>query len=441
MDPILFARCDPVETFGVAPAAMEAAEAPVVVWEALDGEPRPSLDGIGGVVLFGSSYNVEHADQQPFIKDARELTLEAIDRGVPYLGVCFGAQLLAWSLDADVMKAPVREVGFEAIRPDRCCGRRPSALALRRRRPGVPVAHGHVRRCPTAATLLATGRPRDQPGVSRGRPHLGRAVPLRDRSATELDLWLDAFEREDGPLESSWGKTAATIRAEADRYLAAHEASRQRGVHAGSRRSAARSHDERIGRDGGYRPLVAVVAYHLAHDRVARWPHGGYGVPAPYIEALRRAGARTAIVSPGEPGEPEEILEPFDGLMLVGGGDVDPARYGAEPDTTHNYGVEPDRDAFEIELLLAAERMRVPALCICRGMQVMNVAYGGTLHQHLPDMPGLLRARRAGRGHARRCIRSRPSRPRTSPRSPSRATSRARRITTRAWTASATGCA
>ena len=69
------------------------------------------------MVLFGSSYNVEHVDEQPFIKDARELTLEAIEREVPYLGVCFGAQMLAWSLDAPVMKAPVREVGFQPIRP------------------------------------------------------------------------------------------------------------------------------------------------------------------------------------------------------------------------------------------------------------------------------------------------------------------------------------
>lgn len=140
----------------------------------------------------------------------------------------------------------------------------------------------------------------------------------------------------------------------------------------------------------GYRPLVAVVAYHLRPGRVTRWPEGGYGVPAPYIEALRRSGARTAIVAPGEPVAAERTLEPFDGLLLVGGGDVDPARYGAEPDIEHGYGVEPDRDAFEIELLLAAERMRLPALCICRGMQVMNVAYGGTLHQHLPGMAGLL---------------------------------------------------
>jgi putative glutamine amidotransferase len=142
--------------------------------------------------------------------------------------------------------------------------------------------------------------------------------------------------------------------------------------------------------DTSYRPLVAVVGYHLAPGRVTRWPDGGYGVPGPYIEALRRAGARVLIVSPGETNDPDEILEPFDGLVLVGGGDVDPARYGAAADEEHNYGIEPDRDRLEIDLVRAADRMALPTLAICRGMQVMNVAFGGTLHQHLPDMPGML---------------------------------------------------
>jgi putative glutamine amidotransferase len=142
-----------------------------------------------------------------------------------------------------------------------------------------------------------------------------------------------------------------------------------------------------------YRPLIAVVAYHLGDDRVARWPHGGYGVPGPYIDRVRSAGARTAIVSPGEPGEPEELLEPFDGLLLVGGGDIEPVRYGGPTDHRDLYGIEPDRDAFEIELLLAADRLEIPTLCICRGMQVMNVAFGGTLHPHLPDLPNLIEHR------------------------------------------------
>jgi putative glutamine amidotransferase len=137
------------------------------------------------------------------------------------------------------------------------------------------------------------------------------------------------------------------------------------------------------------RPLIAIVAYHLGEDRVARWPEGGYGVPKLYLDALRRAGARTAILSPGEEGTPEEILEPFDGLLLVGGGDIDPARYGGGS-SEHVYGIEPDRDEFEIELLRVADRIALPTLCICRGLQLMNVAFGGTLHQHLPGVPGLI---------------------------------------------------
>ena len=137
-----------------------------------------------------------------------------------------------------------------------------------------------------------------------------------------------------------------------------------------------------------YRPLIAVVAYHLDGTRVARWPEGGYGVPSLYLDALRRAGARTVILAPGEEGDPEEILEPFDALLLVGGGDIDPARYGGSSNE-HIYGVEPDRDEAEIELLHAADRIAMPTLCICRGVQIMNVAFGGTLHGHLPDVPGM----------------------------------------------------
>lgn len=221
MNQILFARCDPVETFGVALPAMEAAGVPVTVWEALDGEPRPSLDGVSGVVLFGSSYNVEHVDEQPFIKDARELTLEAIEREVPYLGVCFGAQMLAWSLDAPVMKAPVREVGFEPIRPTVAA----AGDSLLSHLAGGDMEfqwHMDTFELPLDATLLVSGdRVRNQ------------AYRVGDRTwgvqfhfeivRDEMDIWLDTFEQQDGPLETSWGKSAAAIRDEADRHLEAHE--------------------------------------------------------------------------------------------------------------------------------------------------------------------------------------------------------------------------
>ena len=106
-----------------------------------------------------------------------------------------------------------------------------------------------------------------------------------------------------------------------------------------------------------YRALVAIVAYHLDGSRVARWPAGGFGVPAPYLEALRRAGARSAILAPGERADPSELLEPFDGLVLVGGGDVDPAAYGASPETDHVYVIERDRDDLEIALVREAHRI------------------------------------------------------------------------------------
>jgi putative glutamine amidotransferase len=131
-------------------------------------------------------------------------------------------------------------------------------------------------------------------------------------------------------------------------------------------------------------PEIGIVAYHLRPGRVTSWGVGGYGVPENYVDAVRRAGAHAALLLPGDERSPEELLDRFGALMLVGGGDVVPERYGQQA-VDEIYGLEPDRDEFEITLLHRALERDVPTLCICRGMQVMNVAFGGDLVQHLPD--------------------------------------------------------
>jgi putative glutamine amidotransferase len=136
-------------------------------------------------------------------------------------------------------------------------------------------------------------------------------------------------------------------------------------------------------------PWIGVVAYHLPPGRVANWLVGGYGVPENYVDAIRRAGGHPVLIPPGDKASADDLLDRIDTLVLVGGGDVDPARYGGAADA-RTYGVEPDRDRLEIDLLLAADAREMPTLAICRGMQVMNVAFGGTLFPHLPDRPGML---------------------------------------------------
>jgi putative glutamine amidotransferase len=153
---------------------------------------------------------------------------------------------------------------------------------------------------------------------------------------------------------------------------------------------------------------IGVVAYHLQPGRVERWLVGGYGVPENYVDAIRRAGGHPVLLLPGEGVPAEALLDRVDALLLVGGGDVEPARYGGRVEETV-YGVEPDRDELEISLLRAADERQVPTLAICRGMQVMNVAFGGTLIPHLPDRPGTLEhGSPGGEEHRRHPVKAAP---------------------------------
>lgn len=126
------------------------------------------------------------------------------------------------------------------------------------------------------------------------------------------------------------------------------------------------------------RPLIGISSYGRAGERQT------FSVPCEYVDAVRMAGGVPIVLPPVE-GEMPEGLDAVAGLILPGGGDVDPAHYGGGHHDA-NYGISQERDRFELALTRAAlARAELPLLCVCRGMQLLNVALGGDLIAHIPD--------------------------------------------------------
>jgi anthranilate synthase component 2/putative glutamine amidotransferase len=152
------------------------------------------------------------------------------------------------------------------------------------------------------------------------------------------------------------------------------------------------------------RPLIGISTYR-EQARWGYWDVPAVLLPADYADAVADTGGEpvllpTASVSPG-------VVARLDGLVLAGGADVDPARYGEEPGP-HTIAVRPDRDATEVAVLQAALDRDLPLLAICRGMQLLNVVLGGSLLQHLPVVPGT-EPHQLGQGlYAARKIRTAP---------------------------------
>jgi putative glutamine amidotransferase len=141
------------------------------------------------------------------------------------------------------------------------------------------------------------------------------------------------------------------------------------------------------------RPLIAVTTSELRRpeDVVAR-PQGEppkleVALATLYPEAIERAGGIPVIVPLLRPEAIAALLDRVDGVCLPGGPDLQPSTYGEEPHPKLG-PTEPRVDAVELALARAADRRKLPILGICRGMQLLNVARGGTLHQHLPDVVG-----------------------------------------------------
>ncbi|MGH8868424.1 MAG: gamma-glutamyl-gamma-aminobutyrate hydrolase family protein [Actinomycetes bacterium] len=131
------------------------------------------------------------------------------------------------------------------------------------------------------------------------------------------------------------------------------------------------------------RPLVGLTSSvgPIAHDA---WRDEAVHVPVAYLRSLRAAGAEVIVLPPG--GVDTSVLDAVDALVLTGGQDLDPGRYGAERHPL-TVDVVHEQDETELALVLTARARDLPVLGVCRGMQVMAVAHGGTLHQHLPDVP------------------------------------------------------
>jgi gamma-glutamyl-gamma-aminobutyrate hydrolase PuuD len=133
------------------------------------------------------------------------------------------------------------------------------------------------------------------------------------------------------------------------------------------------------------RPLVGITTY-VEPASWGHWQLDAALIPYDYVRAVERAGARAMLVPPSTDGI-EETLDALDGIVFSGGADVDPETYGAEAHSETN-GTRPERDAGELALLQAALARDMPVLAVCRGFQILNVARGGDLEQHVPDRVG-----------------------------------------------------
>ncbi len=136
------------------------------------------------------------------------------------------------------------------------------------------------------------------------------------------------------------------------------------------------------------RPVIGICTA-LTVARWGLWEREAALLAFSYIAAIQRAGGLAVMIPPDAQLEqdPDEVLDVLDGLVLAGGNDIDPACYGADPHPETHHTV-PERDRSELALAHRAVQRDLPVLGICRGMQLINVAFGGTLRQHLPDELG-----------------------------------------------------
>jgi putative glutamine amidotransferase len=135
------------------------------------------------------------------------------------------------------------------------------------------------------------------------------------------------------------------------------------------------------------KPIIGITAGRRTDD-AALFPLNRIDISVNYANAVTAAGG-LPIILPPVPGSAPDVLAIVDGLIFSGGSDLDPALFGDSEVHPKTYGIDDDRDAFELELARLAYDRDVPVMGICRGIQSVNVALGGTLHQHVPDLSSI----------------------------------------------------
>jgi GMP synthase (glutamine-hydrolysing) len=210
MKPVLCVRNDRDDTLGIAVPVLSQHGVPVTRLDAFEADVRwPGLDDIAGLVVFGGEMNVDEIERYPYLLSQRHLMRRAVDAGMPVLGICLGAQMLARALDARVYRAPLRELGFKPLRMTEA-GRADPLLVAFHTGDRVFQWHEDTFDLPDGAELLAVGDDVPVQAFRMGRNAWGVQFHF-EIDAEGVDAWLLTAEPN---LERVWKRSAEEVREE-----------------------------------------------------------------------------------------------------------------------------------------------------------------------------------------------------------------------------------
>ena len=219
MKPVLCIRNDPDDTLGITVAALTGAGVAVTRLDAFDADVKwPSLDEIDALIVFGGEMNADETDRYPYLVSQRQLMRRAVDAGLPVLGICLGAQMLARAFDAPVYRAPVRELGFKPVRLTGA-GQRDPLLSAFQTGDRVFQWHEDTFDLPAGAELLVAGDDVPLQAFRLGRNAWGVQFHF-EVDADGVEAWLRVAEP---TLNRVWKRTAEEVREELRIHLDAQQ--------------------------------------------------------------------------------------------------------------------------------------------------------------------------------------------------------------------------